>query len=132
MAPAIIGEAYVHNAGIVLVAPYLQRLWGILELTANGSFIDDTAAQRAVHLLQYIVTGKSETPEYQLVLNKLLCGHTWRPTNCPRHRHHVTRKRSHRANVKRHYRELDSTWNDFNTGLTRNFSTATGLPRLCR
>lgn len=74
MAPAIIGEAYVHNAGIVLVAPYLQRLWGILELTANGSFIDDTAAQRAVHLLQYIVTGKSETPEYQLVLNKLLCG----------------------------------------------------------
>ena len=32
------------------------------------------AAERAVHLLQYLVNESSNSPEYQLVLNKLLCG----------------------------------------------------------
>jgi hypothetical protein len=31
-------------------------------------------ANRAVHLLQYMATGEEQTPEYHLVLNKLLCG----------------------------------------------------------
>ncbi|MBC3929771.1 contractile injection system tape measure protein [Undibacterium sp. CY21W] len=67
-------DSYVMNAGLVIVAPYIQRLFGILELTKNSAFIDDAAAQRAIHLLQYIVTGEEQTPEYQLTLNKLLCG----------------------------------------------------------
>jgi hypothetical protein len=68
------GEANIHNAGLVIVIPYVQRLFGILELTADGKFVSDEAAERAVHLLQYVVTGEESTPEYQLVLNKLLCG----------------------------------------------------------
>lgn len=67
-------ESHVLNAGMVIVAPYAQRLFGILELTQNGSFVSDEAAQRAVHLLQYVVTGETQTPEFQLSLNKLLCG----------------------------------------------------------
>ncbi|MBI1834205.1 MAG: hypothetical protein HYR92_00165 [Burkholderiales bacterium] len=67
-------DAYVLNAGLVIVAPYVQRLFGLFELTRDGAFVDEEAAQRAVHLLQYIVTGESATPEYQLSLNKLLCG----------------------------------------------------------
>ncbi|TXI95112.1 MAG: hypothetical protein E6Q34_03595 [Burkholderiaceae bacterium] len=68
------GESNVHNAGMVIIAPYIQRLFSILELTKNNAFVDDNAAQRAVHLLQYVVTGETSTPEYQLALNKLLCG----------------------------------------------------------
>ncbi|MBI3714107.1 MAG: hypothetical protein HY253_14260, partial [Burkholderiales bacterium] len=67
-------DAYVLNAGMVIIAPYVQRLFGMLALTRDGAFVDEDAAQRAVHLLQYIVTGESATPEYQLSLNKLLCG----------------------------------------------------------
>ena len=69
------GESNVHNAGMVIIAPYIQRLFSILELTKNNAFVDENAAQQsAVHLLQYVVTGETSTPEYQLALNKLLCG----------------------------------------------------------
>lgn len=68
------GESNIHNAGMVIVVPYVQRLFGLLELTVDGKFVSEDAAQRGVHLLQYVVTGEEATPEYQLVLNKLLCG----------------------------------------------------------
>jgi hypothetical protein len=68
------GESNIHNAGMVIVVPYIQRLFGLLELTVDGKFVSEDAAQRGVHLLQYVVTGEEATPEYQLVLNKLLCG----------------------------------------------------------
>jgi hypothetical protein len=68
------GDSNIHNAGMVIVVPYVQRLFGLLELTADGKFVSDEAAQRGVHLLQYVVTGEESTPEYLLVLNKLLCG----------------------------------------------------------
>jgi hypothetical protein len=65
---------YVANAGMVLAAPYLPRLFGVLGLLEEGVFVDAAAAGRAVHLLQYMVTGEAATPEYALILNKLLCG----------------------------------------------------------
>ncbi|MBC3832631.1 hypothetical protein H8K33_14070 [Undibacterium amnicola] len=67
-------DSHLHNAGLVIVAPYLQRLFALLELTKDGAFIDKQAAERAVHLTQYIVTGEENTPEFSLALNKLLCG----------------------------------------------------------
>ncbi len=67
-------DSHLHNAGLVIVAPYLQRLFALLELTKDGAFIDKHAAERAVHLTQYIVTGEENTPEFSLTLNKLLCG----------------------------------------------------------
>ena len=68
------GESNIANAGLVIIATYAQRLFSLLELTQDGRFVSDEAAQRAVHLLQYAVTGAQETPEYLLALNKLLCG----------------------------------------------------------
>lgn len=68
------GESNVLNAGLVIIAPYLQRLFNILELTRDGAFVSDDAKERAVHLLQYVVTAEGSTPEYRLALNKLLCG----------------------------------------------------------
>jgi hypothetical protein len=62
------------NAGMVLAAPYLPRLFALVKLTADGQFVDFHAQERAAHLLQFMVMGNTERAEYQLLLNKLLCG----------------------------------------------------------
>jgi hypothetical protein len=67
-------DVHVDNAGLVLAWPYLPRLFGILNLMEKNVFVSREAAERAVHLLQFMVTGQSKTPEYALVLNKQLCG----------------------------------------------------------
>jgi hypothetical protein len=69
-----IDEAVVENAGMVIAAPYLPQLWKMFELIEDGQFRDLQAAERAVHLLQYMTNQSTDTPEYQLVLNKILCG----------------------------------------------------------
>lgn len=65
---------FIDNAGQVLAAPYLPRLFSMLELTEDDAFVDHAAAERAVHLLQFMVKGEQGCAEYQLLLNKLLCG----------------------------------------------------------
>ncbi|MDE2389326.1 MAG: hypothetical protein KGN35_09655, partial [Betaproteobacteria bacterium] len=67
-------EIYIENAGQVLAAPYLPRLFSMLKLVEDGAFIDRHAAERAVHLLQFMVNAQTRSPEYQLTLNKILCG----------------------------------------------------------
>ncbi|MBS0424280.1 MAG: hypothetical protein JSR71_07635, partial [Proteobacteria bacterium] len=69
-------EIYIENAGQVLAAPYLPRLFGMLKLVEDGAFVDRRAAERAVHLLQFMVNEQTRSPEYQLTLNKILCGVT--------------------------------------------------------
>ncbi len=69
------GESiYIGNAGQVLAAPYMPRLFSMVGLLEAGRFKDAEAAERAVHLMQLVVTGKTDAPEYQLGLNKILCG----------------------------------------------------------
>lgn len=68
------GDANLRNAGLVLIAPYIERLFNLLDITRDGDFISDETRQRGVHLLQYAVTAEEATPEYLLALNKLLCG----------------------------------------------------------
>ena len=67
-------EIYLANAGMVIAAPYLPRLFELLGLTEQSRFTSRKAAERGVHLLQYMVDERTGTPEYRLVLNKLLCG----------------------------------------------------------
>ena len=65
----------VGNAGLVLIGPYLPRLFEALGLLSDGKFVDARASERAVHLLQYAIDGLREAaPESELVLNKVLCG----------------------------------------------------------
>ena len=64
----------VANAGIVLAAPYLPRLFEMLGLVREGAFVDAAAAERAALLLQLAVTGMAQAPESSLLLNKVLCG----------------------------------------------------------
>ena len=69
-------EIYISNAGQVLAAPYLPRLFSALNLMKDGDFVDRSSAERAAHLLQFMVNAQTQSPEYQLLLNKILCGIT--------------------------------------------------------
>jgi hypothetical protein len=72
--PAPLENIYIANAGAVLLAPYLPRLFERLGLVDQGKFKNRDAAERAVHCVQFLVNESISSPEYQLVLNKLLCG----------------------------------------------------------
>lgn len=69
-----VADAMVQNAGLVLLWPYLNPFFKELGLVQEGDFVTDDARDRAVHLLQYMVTLEEEHPEEELMLNKLLCG----------------------------------------------------------
>ena len=77
---ALKGEPiYIGNAGLVLANPFLPQMFDVLALMVRGendkpALRDEAAASRAVHLLQYLVDGRTDRPEPLLVLNKLLCG----------------------------------------------------------
>lgn len=65
---------YVRNAGAILLWPFLSRYFQMLELLEKDSFRGEEEQSRAIHLVQYLATGKLEAPEHELLLNKLLCG----------------------------------------------------------
>jgi len=69
-----IDPIYINNAGLVIVSPFLKLLFERSGLMEKGKFKDDFSAFRAVHLLEYVVTGKIGEEEPRLALNKALCG----------------------------------------------------------
>jgi hypothetical protein len=71
-----IGEhLLINDAGLVLLHPFLLHLFKHFEwLQENDTRIDPEYLQRAVHLLAFLVSGEEQTPEYNLVFPKLLCG----------------------------------------------------------
>jgi hypothetical protein len=66
--------AFVDNAGLVILHPFLSRYFQLLGLREGNAFRDEASASRAVHLLQYLAFKRTETPEHLLLLNKVLCG----------------------------------------------------------
>jgi len=71
---------FVKNAGLVILSPFLTRFFDVLKLTANKAFVSIEAQYKAIHLMQYLVTKQTETPENELLLNKVLVG---LPINTP-------------------------------------------------
>lgn len=67
-------DIYVQNAGVVILGPYIPMLFDRLGYVDNGKFKDDESIQKAMHLLQYAVTGAEEDEEQNLILNKIICG----------------------------------------------------------
>jgi hypothetical protein len=69
---------YVRNAGLVLTGPFLPRFFETLEMIEKSDGVTrwktQSAAARAVHLLQFLVDGQTSAPEPTLVLNKIMCG----------------------------------------------------------
>jgi hypothetical protein len=49
-------------------------------LTDGKAFRDEPCRQQAISLIHYLATGQGQTPEYQLLLPKFLCG---MPLNMP-------------------------------------------------
>lgn len=73
--PRVVEEPLrVYNAGMVLLWPYFSRLFTFLKYVKDKEFVNEEAQHKAIHILQYLVTGKTEAPENELVLNKLFCG----------------------------------------------------------
>jgi hypothetical protein len=69
------GDAlYIANAGLVILWPFLENFFSRLGLLQENQFVADEARQRAVGLLQFLATDDPDFPEYQLPLNKILCG----------------------------------------------------------
>lgn len=64
----------VNNAGVVILAPYLPRLFSMLSLTEEGDFRNEDARLKAVFLLHYAVWEKGEASELELPVNKLFAG----------------------------------------------------------
>lgn len=65
---------HIFNAGLVLLHPFLPTLFESQKWIENSVFVDENAQHKAIHMTQYLVSGEYNLPEYQLVLNKILCG----------------------------------------------------------
>jgi hypothetical protein len=59
---------------VVILWPYLGHFFQMLDMLDNGRFRSAVEQQRGVHLLEYLVSGRIDAPEEQLLLPKLLCG----------------------------------------------------------
>lgn len=61
---------YIENAGIILLHPFLPRLFEALGIAEQDKLLQP---ERALCLLHFLATGQSVAPEYELVLPKILC-----------------------------------------------------------
>lgn len=68
--PAVEG-IYIHNAGLILLAPFLTMLFERLDLAKGGEMKD---AGTAMALQHYLVTGQEGPVEFLVALPKVLCG----------------------------------------------------------
>jgi len=64
----------VKNAGIVLLSPFFKSFFTNLKLLNGIEWQDKDAQYKAVHLLGFLSTGEFEIHEYNLLLEKMLCG----------------------------------------------------------
>src|SRR6185436_7081580 len=66
---------YVGDAGLVLLHPFLNEFFFSLAcLVLKGGFADEGAQTRAVYLLSFLATGRSNPPEHTVPFCKFLCG----------------------------------------------------------
>ena len=65
---------FVDNCGIILLHPFLLSYFESLQLIEKKKFVSDEAQKRAILLLYYLSTGLTEIAEFNLVLQKVLCG----------------------------------------------------------
>lgn len=65
---------FIQNSGLVLLYPYLKRYLETLNLVQDNQFVSITHQLQAIHELEFLVRGHQPYREYDLVLNKVLCG----------------------------------------------------------
>ena len=64
----------IGNAGLVILNSFFIMLFKRLEIIADKAYTSEDAQSDAVHYLQYLATGSTETVGSVLTLNKVLCG----------------------------------------------------------
>lgn len=69
--PTIQESIFIENAGAVILAAFLPALFSQLKISEFEAIIKP---DQAVRLVQYSVSGTNYSPEYELVLPKILCG----------------------------------------------------------
>lgn len=67
-------KLYIRNSGLVFLWPFLEGLLEKQDLLEKQVFFSNIERNNAVHTLQYLVTEQLSTPDWRLILNKLLCG----------------------------------------------------------
>ena len=67
-------ETYINNAGVVLLHPFLPKLFEIGGLCKENDWIDQSSQHAGVKVLEYLCTGKNEFEEIHFTLHKILCG----------------------------------------------------------
>ncbi len=65
---------FVNNAGLVLLSPFFPRFFERVSLVDENGFKDNSLQERAIKLIQYLVTGENVIREFDIALNKVLCG----------------------------------------------------------
>ena len=66
---------YISNSGLVILHPFLNSLFENTGYLEKNEWINEEVQQRAVFLTQFMMTGNEEYPEFNLLLNKILCGY---------------------------------------------------------
>lgn len=69
-----ISSLHLDNAGLVILHPFLLKLFQKLNLCNDDVWIDKESQHKAVLLTQYLITGQEIFFENELILNKLICG----------------------------------------------------------
>ncbi len=64
----------VKHAGIVLLGAFLNAFFTNLNLLNGAEWKSKDAQYRAVHLLKFLSTGEQQNPEFNLTLEKIICG----------------------------------------------------------
>lgn len=65
---------YIRNSGLIFIWPFLEDLLTKQGLLEDQQFITKIDHNNALHALQYLVTEELSTPDWRIILNKLLCG----------------------------------------------------------
>lgn len=65
---------FIKNAGLVLIHPFLVPFYNSLEYLSEQNFRDMQIHGKAVLLSQFLVNAETDIPEYNLLLNKIICG----------------------------------------------------------
>jgi hypothetical protein len=67
-------QIFIHNAGLVILHPFLPALFELLELTKENAWVSEESIQTALQVTEYLVSGKEEWAEFDIPLNMILCG----------------------------------------------------------
>ena len=65
---------FINNAGLVITQSFLPTFFERLGLLQEKAFRSKEDQQKAVCYLQYLATGKMESMQTDLFLNKIICG----------------------------------------------------------